>query len=189
MWRNGLSSATIGEVLDRSRNSIIGRANKLNLGKHLLAPAHQTHYRYSDDQLYILNANRRVVLQEVYDQGGTLKDAAKRLNLHESYLSRLSNRLGISFSSLPIKRLHLDKPRRNKQLEAYDESRKEHLLTLVDLPKNRCRWAIGEGNPIKFCGAPVGPYVKACGPYCETHQYYSMSPKYRHTLFDESIAA
>lgn len=176
-WGEGLSATEIARHLasigsQRTRNSVIGRANRLTL------PARVTSYKgklKAARRLEVLSPEERQRLIDRQQQGRTkaFQRAAKAQarKEHEAERARLKAEKGKAKSEKP-------KSTHQQAIDDFAVERPSTAVPLLDRRWNQCAWPVDAENTREMhcCGAPTT--TRPAGTltsYCKTHFVKSAS--------------
>lgn len=148
MWGEGSSAGQIGKVIGRTRNSVIGRINRMGLtrkptGKH----------------------------------GGTVTKGHKPKSnpLRKSRAKDITIKQQSRLQSLLREQARISKQREEAKVSSIVCEPVEGGVELLDLRPNQCRWALGDDlapPPFKFCGAQT----VAGKSWCSAHLARAFQP-------------
>lgn len=147
--RDTMTHREMGERLGRTRNAVIGRNNRLDLGGKGHVPRQRTPKQKQEGKSQIMKIKRRAV------QAAAVGTALARTSMDER-----SGGMGW-FKEVPAVEIALDEP----DIET-------RPVSLVDRRSDQCCWPLDDGN---FCGMPVCDSGQ--GAYCRRHHALSVRPQ------------
>lgn len=174
LWRAGATAAAIAEQLGRTKNSVIGRMHRLGLGNHPVIDT-ETGLLRSRGQVRSHRRDVNVTKKKVKKaKEAAAKRAAERRaaaaavkpkpkpdpnHAKTQKLRRMFGlpRTGVTHAYVPGGEIEMPVPPGFRG------------VTLIDLEPNQCRYPVGEGRDITFCGQRTYDgcqYCPKCYPVC-----------------------
>lgn len=142
LWAEGRSGGQVAGIMGLSRNSIIGKINRLKLAKRGNQGTHTTRAQRTE---------ARMQREPVKPHGNKGQPKVTAI------VARAS-----AMHALPPMRIQLD----DETEVGVDVSKR---VGLIDLTNDTCRWPVGAGSGASqmFCGCAADMLVT--GPYCPAH--------------------
>jgi GcrA cell cycle regulator len=145
MHGEGLSGGAIADALGVSRNAAIGKIHRLGLYRGDAERARLRGWRKSPRTKRVRGAD-----------GGIASKVVSR------------RRKGQNFVATAIRhRKAAEDPGMEQSPDVFDQAIPlEQRRTLMQLTEDTCRWPVGDGPSMFFCGATPTEGFSYCGPHC-----------------------
>lgn len=166
MWRQGITAKEIAKVVGRTPNAVIGRMHRLGLGNQLAMDTETGRVmrrgQIRSDRRDVNPSKKKVAQAKAKlaaekakrEEEEELKRLARRAKLEALYNLPRSKPVGQSTPGFTVE-MPIPKGFRG--------------VTLIDLEPNQCRYPVGEGSDITFCGQRTNAgcsYCPECYPIC-----------------------